>query len=141
MGPYHQTSRGRHQSLAQEIQPDQTSPCPKHAPASARNLISEWAKIGGLDISSTLWLLTTWIVPAAAFPASGSIREAIRQAIELPLTDLSHQFSILRATSSAVKSSPLFHFAPLQRFSVYFEASSFVVQRSNRLGVIDPSLL
>ena len=51
MVPHRQTSPGRYQSLAQAIQPDQTSPCPKHAPATTRNPIREtknqWANLGG----------------------------------------------------------------------------------------------
>ena len=72
---------------------------------------------------------------------SASINEAIRPAIELPSTDLSHHPSIFRATSSAVKSSPLFHLTPLRTFSVYFVASLFADQLSSKFGVIDPSLL
>ena len=86
-------------------------------------------------------LSTTLIAPAAALPVSASINEAIRPAMEFPSTDLSHQPSITRATSSAVKSSPLFHLTPLRTFRVYFVASELAVQPSNRFGVIEPSLL
>ena len=61
--------------------------------------------------------------------------------MELPSTDLSHQPSIFRATSSAVKSSPLFHLTPLRTFKVYFVASAFALHPSNKFGVIEPSLL
>ena len=92
-------------------------------------------------VISTVWLSTTLIAPAAALPVSASINEAIRPAMEFPSTDLSHQPSITRATSSAVKSSPLFHLTPLRTFRVYFVASELAVQPSNRFGVIEPSLL
>ena len=46
-----QTSPSRYQCLAQAIQPDQTSPCPKHAPTRPRNIIREtknqWTNIVG----------------------------------------------------------------------------------------------
>ena len=81
------------------------------------------------------------IAPAAATPVSGSINDAIRPAIELPSTALSHHISMLRATSSAVKSSPLFHLTPLRTFNVYSDASAFALQLSSRFGVNEPSLL
>ena len=83
----------------------------------------------------------TLIDPAAALPVSASINEAIRPAIELPSTDLSHHPSMFLATSSAVKSSPLFHLIPLRTFSVYLVASALADQPSNKFGVIEPSLL
>src|SRR6056300_1533931 len=91
--------------------------------------------------NSTVWLSTTVIAPAAALPVSASISDAIRPAIELPSTDLSHHISMLRATSSAVKSSPLFHLTPLRTFSVYSDAFAFADQLSNKYGVSEPSLL
>lgn len=51
MVPHHTTSPGRYQSLAQAIQPDQTSSRIKHAPTRPRNPIREtknqWTNIGG----------------------------------------------------------------------------------------------
>src|SRR5210317_1136176 len=91
--------------------------------------------------NSTVWLSTTVIAPAAALPVSASISDAIRPAIELPSTDLSHHPSMLRATSSAVKSSPLFHFTPLRTFNVYSVALSLTDQLSSNIGWNEPSLL
>ena len=51
MVPHHHTSPGRYQCLAQAIQQDQTSPCPKHETTRPRNPIREnknqWTNIGG----------------------------------------------------------------------------------------------
>ena len=63
-----------------------------------------------------------------------SIIAAMRVAIELPGTWLSHQRVRLKITSSAVKASPLVHFTPWRRFSVYSVASSLTSQLSSSHG-------
>jgi hypothetical protein len=87
--------------------------------------------------STTVWLPATSIAPGAAAPSS--IRAAIRLAIELPSTEASHQPAMLAATSSAVKSSPLFHFTPRRTFSVYSVASSLADQLSSSTPASVPS--
>ena len=92
-------------------------------------------------VNFTVWLSTIVIEPSRALFVSGSIKEFMRAAIELPSTLPSHHPVILRATSAAVKSSPLFHFTPLRTFNVYSVASSLTDQFSSRRGLKEPSLL
>ena len=96
---------------------------------------------GPEHVSFTVWLSTTVIAPSFAIPVSALIKIANRAAIELPSTDLSHQRAMFRATSSAVKSSPLFHFTPFRTFKVYSVASAFADQPSNSIGLNEPSEL
>ena len=56
--------------------------------------------------------------------------EDTRPAMELPSTFFSHQRLRLKATSSAVKSSPLFQVTPLRTWSTYSVASSLTSQLS-----------
>jgi len=65
----------------------------------------------------------------------------MRPAMELPSRLLSHQPMMLRATSSAVKSSPLFHFTPSRTFKVYCVAFALASQLVSSIGSKDPSLL
>ena len=94
-----------------------------------------------LQVNCTVWLSTTLIALAPALPVSGSTSDDIRAAIELPSTSFSHHIAMLRATSSAVKSSPLFHLTPLRTLRVYCDASLLALQLSSRFGVRLPSLL
>ena len=69
-------------------------------------------------LSCTVWLSSTSTPPETACLVSGSTSASMREAIELPSMVPSAQPMMLRATSSAVKSSPLFHFTPLRTLSV-----------------------
>ncbi len=96
---------------------------------------------GAGNFSLTVWLSITSMAPSIALLVSPSISTAKRPAMELPSTSLSHQPVMLRATSSAVKSSPLFHLTPLRTFNVYSVASSFTSQLSRSIGWNEPSEL
>ena len=84
---------------------------------------------------------TATTAPSRARPVASSTNEAIRPAMELPSRPLSHQPIMLRATSSAVKSSPLFHLTPSRIFNTYCVASAFASQLVSNIGVNEPSLL
>ena len=96
---------------------------------------------GAGRFNCTVWLSTTTIAPLRAFPVSASTSDAIRPAMELPSTSLSHHIVMLRATSSAVKLSPLFHFTPFRTFRVYCVASAFADQLARSIGSTLPSEL
>ncbi len=96
---------------------------------------------GAPSVSLTVLGSTTVIAPSLAFLVAGSTSAAMRPAIELPSTLPSHQRSMLKATSSAVKSSPFDHFTPWRMFSVYSVALSLVDQLSSSMPRKVPSAL
>ena len=94
---------------------------------------------GAVSVSFTVFGSTTVIAPARAVLVAASTSDDIRPAIELPSTLPSHQRVMLKATSSAVKSSPFDHLMPLRTFSVYSVALSLVLQLSSSMPRKVPS--
>ena len=96
---------------------------------------------GAGSTSLTVWLSTAVIAPARASLVASSTSPPMRAAIELPSTPASHQRLMLFTTSSAVKSSPLFHLTPWRTLRVYSVALSLADQPSSKRPSKVPSVL